>query len=92
VFASTRVTDGTYDYTTPFAEACRTAGVERFRFHDLRHSAATYLARAGATTEQLKAIGGWKSGVASRYVHLAGVDAQAVQKKMVAAILKKGGT
>jgi integrase len=92
VFASARVRDGTYDYTEPFAKACGAAGVEGFRFHDLRHSAATYLARAGATTEQLKAIGGWKSGVASRYVHLVGVDAQAVQKKMVTAILKKSGT
>jgi hypothetical protein len=48
----------------------------------LRHSAATYLAREGATEQQLKAIGGWKSNVVSRYVHLAAEDAKAVVERM----------
>jgi integrase len=63
-----------YHYVKPFNAAVEAAGIEAFRFHDLRHSAATYLARLGATEQQLKAIGGWKSGVASRYVHLAAED------------------
>ena len=60
-----------YGYQKPFAGACEAAGMDDFRFHDLRHSAATYLAREGATEQQLRAIGGWKSNVVSRYVHLA---------------------
>jgi integrase len=76
-----------YDYREPFAEARQRAGVENFRFHDLRHSAATYLAREGATEQQLKAIGGWKSGVVSRYVHLAAEDARAVLERMNKRIL-----
>ncbi len=43
--------------------------------------------RQGATQEQLKAIGGWKSGVASRYVHLAAEDARDVLAKMNRKIL-----
>ncbi len=81
-------TPGTrYDYHTPFKAACAAAGVADFRFHDLRHSAATYLAREGATEQQLKAIGGWKSNVVSRYVHLAAEDAKAVLERMNAKIL-----
>jgi integrase len=76
-----------YDYHTHFKAACAAAGVTDFRFHDLRHSAATYLAREGATEQQLKAIGGWKSNVVSRYVHLAAEDAKAVLERMNAKIL-----
>ena len=84
-------TPGTrYDYHTHFKAACAAAGVTDFRFHDLRHSAATYLAREGATEQQLKAIGGWKSNVVSRYVHLAAEDAKAVLERMNAKILGDG--
>jgi len=85
VFASIR--GKRYDYSEPFDEACAAAKVLDFRFHDLRHSSATYLAREGATEQQLKAIGGWKSNVVSRYVHLAAQDAKAVLEKMNKKIL-----
>jgi integrase len=78
-----------YRYRGPFGEACARAGVSGFRFHDLRHSAATYLACLGATEQQLKAIGGWKSGVVSRYVHLAAEDARAVLERMNDNVLGK---
>ena len=79
-----------YDYHTHFKAACAAAGVTDVRFHDLRHSAATYLAREGATEQQLKALGGWKSNVVSRYVHLAAEDAKAVLERMNAKILGDG--
>jgi integrase len=71
-----------YRYHEPFVAACEAAKVADFTFHGLRHSAATYLAREGATEQQLKAIGGWKSNVVSRYVHLAAQDAKDVVEKM----------
>jgi integrase len=78
-----------YDYRDSFEAACAAAKVQDFHFHDLRHSAATYLAREGATEQQLKAIGGWKSGVVSRYVHLAAQDAKDVLAKMNEKVLSK---
>ena len=78
-----------YRYDKAFSSACEAANVERFRFHDLRHSAATYLAREGATEQQLRAIGGWKSAVVNRYVHLAAADTKAVVAKMNEKILGK---
>ena len=71
-----------YRYDKPFTAACKTARIDDFTFHGLRHSAATYLAREGATEQQLRAIGGWKSTVVSRYVHLAAEDAKAMVEKM----------
>ena len=76
-----------YNYDDPFGVAVKAAGLEDFHFHDLRHSAATYLARAGATEQQLRAIGGWKSGVVSKYVHLAGDDV----KDLLAGLSEKVG-
>jgi integrase len=73
---------GFYDYKNPFADALQAAGVLDFRFHDLRHSAATYLAMQGATEQQLRAIGGWKSGIVSRYVHIASTDARAALEQL----------
>jgi integrase len=81
------VTGKLYRYDKPFKAALSAAGIKNFRFHDLRHSSATYLAREGATEQQLKAIGGWKSNVVSRYVHLAAEDAKAVVQKMNEKIL-----
>ena len=78
-----------YRHRPPFTAACKAAHIRNFTFHDLRHSAATYLAREGATEQQLKAIGGWKSNVVSRYVHLAAEDARAIVEKMNNKILGK---
>lgn len=77
-----------YDYHRPFRAAVEAAQIQDFRFHDLRHSAATYLAQAGATQQQLKAIGGWKSNIVSRYVHLAAEDAKAALEKLAERVEK----
>ncbi|MGC3982816.1 MAG: site-specific integrase [Steroidobacteraceae bacterium] len=77
---------GTYDYKKPFANALEAAGILDFRFHDLRHSAATYLAMQGASEQQLRAVGGWKSGIVSRYVHLAATDAKEALAKLSAKV------
>jgi integrase len=83
----TSATGKRYRYDKPFTAACTAAKIEDFTFHGLRHSAATYLAREGATEQQLRAIGGWKSNVVSRYVHLAAEDGRAVLEKMNKKIL-----
>jgi integrase len=90
VFAS--VKGKRYRYDEAFETACTRAKITGFVFHGLRHTAATLLAREGATQEQLKAIGGWKSGVVSRYVHLAAADAKDVLEKMNKKILDASAT
>ena len=57
--------------------ATRAAGVEGFRFHDLRHTAATLAVAAGASTRELMVrMGHSSSAAALRYQHvMAGRDA-----------------
>jgi integrase len=85
VFANAR--GGKFDYAKRFRIAVDAAKLTDFRFHDLRHSAATYLAREGASEQQLRAIGGWKSGVVSRYVHISAEDAKEILQRMNERIL-----
>jgi integrase len=62
----------TGDAIDPHWRAARTvAGVENFRFHDLRHSAASYLAMSGASLMDIAAILGHKTlAMVKRYSHL----------------------
>ena len=53
-----------------FEHALKRAGIENFRFHDLRHTAASYMAMAGATQGELMAILGHRSpAMTRRYSH-----------------------
>ena len=53
-----------------FEHALKRAGIENFRFHDLRHTAASYMAMAGATQGELMAILGHRSpAMTKRYAH-----------------------
>jgi integrase len=59
------------DIKRPWEVAISTAGVEDFRFHDLRHSAASYLAMNGASNRDLMEILGHRTlQMTSRYSHL----------------------
>lgn len=49
------------DVKTAFRTACRKAGIDNLRFHDLRHCAATNLRRAGVDTTTAMQIIGHKS-------------------------------
>lgn len=51
--------------------ALEEAEIKDFRFHDLRHTAASYLARGGASLMELSAVLGHKSlQMVQRYAHL----------------------
>src|SRR2546421_4270808 len=53
-----------------FDKAKRDAGIKDFRFHDLRHTAATRMAEGGADAFTLAAIFGWSDiRMALRYTH-----------------------
>jgi len=54
-----------------FKAACRRAGISDFRFHDLRHTAASLLAAGGCDIITLQNILGHKSiSMTQRYAHL----------------------
>lgn len=60
------------DLKKPWATAVNKAGLCDFRFHDLRHSAASYLAMNGASTIEIAAVLGHKTlAMVKRYSHLA---------------------
>lgn len=52
--------------------ACKRAGIEDFRFHDLRHTWASWLIQSGVPLSVLQEMGGWESiEMVRRYTHLA---------------------
>lgn len=61
---------GLVDIRNAFIKALKQAAIENFRFHDLRHAAASYLAMNGATQGELMAILGHKTPTMTRrYAH-----------------------
>ncbi len=58
--------------TKAWTAALKRAGIEDFRWHDLRHTFATWHRQAGTPTHELQKLGGWKTGsMVERYAHVA---------------------
>jgi len=71
------------DITYPFRRARETAGLKDFRFHDLRHTAASYLLASGANLTELGKILGHKTpAMTFRYAHLAQCKSDELIDKM----------
>ena len=61
-----------FDLRKAWGAACKTAKLEDFHWHDLRHTAASYLAMAGVTPLEIsKLLGHRTMAMVSRYAHLA---------------------
>ncbi|WP_339830526.1 site-specific integrase [uncultured Parvibaculum sp.] len=70
--------------------ALRAAEIENFRFHDLRHTAASYLAMNGATLAEIAEVLGHKTlQMVKRYAHLSDQHTAAVVERMNRAIFKE---
>lgn len=68
------------------------AKIEDFRFHDLRHTAASYLAMSGATLPELAAFLGHKTlAMVQRYAHLTEDHTADVAERMAARFLAGAG-
>ena len=64
-------------------KAVASAGLVDFRFHDLRHTAASYLAMTGATTNEIAEILGHKTlDMVKRYAHLTTSHSAKVLERM----------
>lgn len=60
------------DGNTAWRLALKRAGIDNFRFHDLRHTWASWLVQAGVPLTVLQEMGGWESiEMVQRYAHLA---------------------
>jgi integrase len=59
------------DLRAPWLAALKISGIDDFKFHDLRHSAASYLAMNGASLAEIAEVLGHKTlQMVKRYAHL----------------------
>ncbi len=74
----------------PFEAALKEAGIESFRWHDLRHTAASYLAMNGASLAEIAEVLGHKTlSMVKRYAHLSQAHTASVLEKMNRAMFKE---
>ena len=93
--ATSRIGDSPFVFTNPrtgnryktvkraFQTACRRSGIEDFRFHDLRHTFASWAVQKGADLYRLSRILGHSTlQMTTRYAHLAPEQLHEVVKGM----------
>ena len=70
-----------------FEGAVERAGITDFRFHDLRHTAASYLAMSGASLAETAEVLGHKTlAMVKRYAHLSEAHTRGVVERMNRAV------
>jgi len=70
-----------------FENAVKRAGIVDFHFHDLRHSAASYLAMNGASLMEIAEVLGHKTlSMVKRYAHLSEAHTRSVVERMNRAV------
>ena len=71
IFASQRNPSQAFNFVPRWSQACKAAKLRGFRFHDLRHTCASYLAQDGATLLEISDVLGQRQvSVTQRYSHL----------------------
>jgi len=72
-----------YDIRRPFTIALKKAGIENFRWHDLRHTCASYLVMNGASLIEVAEILGHNTlQMVKRYAHLSPDHLDRIVEKM----------
>ncbi|MGJ0429736.1 tyrosine-type recombinase/integrase [Methylobacter sp.] len=87
VFPAVKHKDKPLDLRRPFETALKSAGIADFRWHDLRHCTASYLAMNGASLAEIAEILGHKQlNMVKRYSHLSDSHVSSVIESMNAKI------
>lgn len=69
--------------TRAWKAALERAGIEDFRWHDLRHTWASWHVQHGTSLQELMELGGWSSmEMVLRYAHLAGDHLKAAARRI----------
>lgn len=69
--------------STAWERALKRASIEDFRFHDLRHTWASWHVQSGTSLAELMELGGWKSyDMVLRYAHLAPENLSSVASRI----------
>lgn len=92
VFAgrTTKTKSKPLDFQRPWMTALKRAELEDFRFHDLRHTAASYLAMHGAGLREIADILGHKTlAMVQRYSHLTQDHKATVVERMASAVFEE---
>ena len=83
VFPSTVDPQKPFDFRKSWESVLRKTSIKDFRWHDLRHSAGSYLAMNGASVREIAEILGHKTlQMAMRYSHLTENHSASVVKSM----------
>jgi len=91
LFPNTRDKTKPIDIRSPWYTVLKRADIENFRFHDLRHSAASYLAMNGASLAEIAEVLGHKTlQMVKRYAHLSEAHTSAVVERMNEGIFEDG--
>src|SRR6202167_755391 len=78
-FAGERI----HQSSTAWDKAKQRAGIEDFRFHDLRHTWASWHVQNGTSLQELMELGGWRSyEMVLRYAHLAAEKLSSVASRI----------
>lgn len=89
VFPAPRKLNHVWSTRSAWDAAVKKAGLEDFRFHDLRHSAASYLAMNGASLAEIAEVLGHKTlAMVKRYAHLSEAHTAKVVERMNQKIFK----
>jgi integrase len=74
--------------TKAWQHALARAGIEDFRWHDLRHTWASWHVQQGTSLQELMELGGWSSfEMVLRYAHLAGEHLKGAAQRIEGTIL-----
>lgn len=90
IFRSISSPDKPFAFRKHWNKARADSGIESFRFHDLRHTCASYLAMNGATLSEIADVLGHKTlAVTQRYTHLSINHKQKLTDRVLGDVLGK---